>query len=61
MQRCSWHRRVVDEYTYLSGTVRTAVGGIQSYSTWILSGTPPVANFAEIKSFVVPFRRRACL
>ncbi|KAG0146890.1 hypothetical protein CROQUDRAFT_656689 [Cronartium quercuum f. sp. fusiforme G11] len=45
-----WHRRTIDEYTYLGGRERTAVGTIHSWSTWVLSGTPPVANFTEIKS-----------
>ncbi|PLW39290.1 hypothetical protein PCASD_05314 [Puccinia coronata f. sp. avenae] len=45
-----WRRRVIDEYTYLGGRERLAVGTIKSYSTWVLSGTPPVANFTEIKS-----------
>lgn len=45
-----WRRRVIDEYTYLGGRGRSAVGNIKSWSTWVLSGTPPVANFTEIKS-----------
>ncbi|MBW0476709.1 hypothetical protein O181_016424 [Austropuccinia psidii MF-1] len=45
-----WRRRVIDEYTYLDGRARLAVGTIHSWSTWVLSGTPPVANFTEIKS-----------
>ncbi|KAH9824209.1 hypothetical protein DFH28DRAFT_1216462 [Melampsora americana] len=45
-----WNRRTIDEYTYLSGREQLAVGTIHSWSTWILSGTPPVANFTEIKS-----------
>ncbi|POW22441.1 hypothetical protein PSHT_01345 [Puccinia striiformis] len=32
------------------GRERLAVGTIKSHSTWVLSGTPPVANFTEIKS-----------
>ncbi|KAI8447819.1 hypothetical protein BY996DRAFT_4592428 [Phakopsora pachyrhizi] len=45
-----WRRRVIDEYTYLGGRERLSVGSIKSWSTWVLSGTPPVANFTEIKS-----------
>ncbi|KAH9459035.1 hypothetical protein Pst134EA_019185 [Puccinia striiformis f. sp. tritici] len=45
-----WRRRVIDESTYLGGRERLAVGTIKSHSTWVLSGTPPVANFTEIKS-----------
>ncbi|KAI9629115.1 hypothetical protein H4Q26_018307 [Puccinia striiformis f. sp. tritici PST-130] len=45
-----WRQRVIDESTYLGGQEQLAVGTIKSHSTWVLSGTPPVANFTEIKS-----------
>ncbi|WAQ81418.1 hypothetical protein PtA15_1A759 [Puccinia triticina] len=44
----SWRRGVIDEYTYLGGRERLAVGTIKSCSTWVLSGKTPVANFTEI-------------
>ena len=44
-----WRRVVVDEFTYLKQSDRCVVLGLQSESRWVLSGTPPVGAFAEIK------------
>ncbi|KAK3237919.1 hypothetical protein CYMTET_52037, partial [Cymbomonas tetramitiformis] len=48
-----WGRVVVDEFTYLTGRERQAVLSLKAERRWCLSGTPPVGNFAEIKSMAV--------
>ena len=44
-----WRRVVVDEFTYLKSSDRCVVLGLKAEARWVLSGTPPVGAFAEIK------------
>lgn len=44
----------MDEFTYLNEAEHTSVLSLRSSSRWILSGTPPLDNFAKIKTFVAP-------
>ncbi|KAJ3185877.1 hypothetical protein HK101_009798 [Irineochytrium annulatum] len=45
-----WNRVVVDEFTYLDNRIHAvAVMGLQSSFRWILSGTPPLKDFHDIK------------
>ena len=44
-----WRRVVVDEFTYLKPSDRCVVLGLKAEARWVLSGTPPVGAFAEIK------------
>jgi hypothetical protein len=44
-----WRRVVVDEFTYLRSSDRCVVLGLKAEARWVLSGTPPVGAFAEIK------------
>jgi hypothetical protein len=47
-------RKVVDEYTYLSGRALSMVTKISADRHWVLSGTPPTHNFAAVK-FIAQF------
>ncbi|KAJ7180752.1 hypothetical protein C8R46DRAFT_985768 [Mycena filopes] len=43
-------RKVVDEYTYLDGKVHALVTNLTAERHWVLSGTPPVHDFAALKT-----------
>lgn len=45
-----FHRVVLDEYTYVDGKVLTTVTGLKATHRWVLSGTPPIHDFAAVKS-----------
>ncbi|KAJ3136566.1 hypothetical protein HK100_001549 [Physocladia obscura] len=49
----NWNRLVVDEFTYLANRIHAAVINMTSVNRWILSGTPPVKDFNDIKSVAV--------
>ncbi|EEP76121.1 predicted protein [Uncinocarpus reesii 1704] len=44
-------RLVIDEFTYSKERSYSAVLSIPARSKWILSGTPPLNDFADVKSF----------
>ncbi|KZO91677.1 hypothetical protein CALVIDRAFT_567992 [Calocera viscosa TUFC12733] len=48
-----FERLVVDEYTYLKDAPLAAVTKLSSAYRWVLSGTPPVHNFAAVKTIAV--------
>jgi hypothetical protein len=43
-------RIVVDEYTYLDGIVYAMVSNLCGDRQWVLSGTPPIHDFAAVKT-----------
>lgn len=43
-------RKVIDEYTYLEGKVHSMVTKLSADRQWVLSGTPPIHNFSELKT-----------
>ena len=43
-------RKVVDEYTYLDGKIHALVTRITADRHWVLSGTPPIHDFASVKT-----------
>jgi hypothetical protein len=43
-------RKVVDEYTYLEGKVHMLVTRLSADRHWVLSGTPPIHDFAAVKT-----------
>ncbi|KAJ4475050.1 hypothetical protein J3R30DRAFT_3777458 [Lentinula aciculospora] len=43
-------RVVIDEYTYLDGKVHALVNNLTAARHWVLSGTPPVHDFAALKT-----------
>ncbi|KAI0305877.1 hypothetical protein B0F90DRAFT_1694134 [Multifurca ochricompacta] len=43
-------RKVVDEYTYLDGKIHTMVTRLSADRHWVLSGTPPIHDFAAVKT-----------
>ncbi|OCH91470.1 hypothetical protein OBBRIDRAFT_812104 [Obba rivulosa] len=43
-------RKVVDEYTYLDGKILAMVTNLTAERHWVLSGTPPVHDFAALKT-----------
>jgi site-specific DNA-cytosine methylase len=43
-------RKVVDEYTYLDQRDVPTVQAIKSRCSWVLSGTPPLESFDDVKS-----------
>ncbi|SCZ92470.1 BZ3500_MvSof-1268-A1-R1_Chr5-2g07888 [Microbotryum saponariae] len=46
----SYERIVIDEFTYTDGPQLAAVHAIRARSRWILSGTPPLETFAQVKT-----------
>ena len=44
-----FQRIVVDEFTYLGEKERVSINSLSSLRRWILSGTPPLEDFADIK------------
>ena len=44
-----FHRKVIDEQTYVDSRQLVAIQSIVSCSTWILSGTPSLRFFADVK------------
>ncbi|KAL8691849.1 MAG: hypothetical protein Q9218_003010 [Villophora microphyllina] len=47
-----WDRVVLDEYTYLSETGYRLVATIVAVKRWVLSGTPKMADFEEVKQMI---------
>lgn len=43
-------RKVVDEYTYLQGKSHSLITKLTADRLWVLSGTPPVHDFAAVKT-----------
>lgn len=43
-------RKVVDEYTYLDGKIHSLATNITAERQWVLSGTPPIHDFAALKT-----------
>lgn len=46
----AFNRIVVDEFTYSDGAQIAAIHSVRARSRWILSGTPPLKNFSEVKT-----------
>lgn len=45
-----FQRMVVDEFTYLDQDKHTLLASIKARSKWLLSGTPPITEFTEIRN-----------
>ncbi|KZF20059.1 hypothetical protein L228DRAFT_233492 [Xylona heveae TC161] len=50
LQMFHFHRIIIDEFSYLDGRNHTCVRSLSSNIRWILSGTPPLDDFVDIKS-----------
>ncbi|SPO39060.1 uncharacterized protein PSFLO_04539 [Pseudozyma flocculosa] len=51
-----WNRVVVDEFHYIAEAADRTLAGVtslQARAKWILSGTPPTADFSDVKSIAV--------
>jgi site-specific DNA-cytosine methylase len=46
----SFARVVVDEYTYVTGQEGQVIANIQARCRWILSATPPLEDFTDVKT-----------
>lgn len=44
-----FNRVIIDEFTYVDQRCLSAVTKLESISTWVLSGTPPVSDFTAVK------------
>lgn len=44
-----FNRVIIDEFTYVDQRCLSAVTELESISTWVLSGTPPISDFAAVK------------
>jgi hypothetical protein len=42
-------RMVIDEYTYITGQESLTIPNLKAKSRWILSATPPLRDFADVK------------
>ena len=49
LEMFDWRRVVVDEFTYLQEFDRCVAVATKADSKWCLSGTPPLAEFSEVK------------
>ncbi|KAI9812586.1 MAG: hypothetical protein M1827_004575 [Pycnora praestabilis] len=49
-QMFHFDRLVIDEYTYIGGIDYTCVTSLRANARWVLSGTPPLEDFADIKT-----------
>ena len=49
-QMFSFNRVVIDEYTYADAKSYTLMTSLQATSRWVLSGTPPLDDFADVKT-----------
>ncbi|KAH8110784.1 hypothetical protein DFH11DRAFT_1708434 [Phellopilus nigrolimitatus] len=45
-----FERLVIDEYTYLDGKILSLVQKLTATRRWVLSGTPPIHDFASLKT-----------
>ncbi|KAI9793644.1 MAG: hypothetical protein M1816_007539 [Peltula sp. TS41687] len=52
-QMFHFNRLVVDEYTYLDGKNHTCITQLQANTRWVLSGTPPLGDFADVKTIAI--------
>ncbi|KAI9753984.1 MAG: peptide transporter ptr2 [Chaenotheca gracillima] len=52
-QMFKFQRLVVDEYTYAKDKNHTAITHISADLRWVLSGTPPLGDFADVKTIAV--------
>lgn len=43
-----FHRLVVDEYTYVNEKIYACITSLKAKNRWVLSGTPPLDDFADI-------------
>ncbi|KAH8923781.1 hypothetical protein BT69DRAFT_1281148 [Atractiella rhizophila] len=50
LQMFHFARLVVDEFTYLQGRQYEGIVNLEAESRWVLSGTPPLGDFASVKS-----------
>lgn len=50
MEMFHFARKVVDEYTYVEGQVHSLVTNLTAERHWVLSGTPPIHDFAALKT-----------
>jgi hypothetical protein len=48
-----FNRLVVDEFTYLKGQIHAGITSQKASSRWVLSGTPPLDDFADVKTISV--------
>ena len=46
----TFHRLVVDEYTYISQRQSSSINSLKASSRWALSGTPALGDFADVKN-----------
>jgi hypothetical protein len=48
-----FNRVVVDEFTYYKGQILAGITGLKGRARWVLSGTPPLGDFADVKTISV--------
>jgi hypothetical protein len=53
LQLFKFNRLVVDEFTYVKAENHTCISSMASTYRWVLSGTPPLSDFADVKSMAV--------
>lgn len=50
LQMFHFHRLVIDEYTYTEDNEMSLITSIQSSNRWVLSGTPRLGDFSDVKT-----------
>jgi hypothetical protein len=46
-----WNRVIIDEFTYTKDRAYPSMIAIPTRKRWILSGTPPLSSFADVKTY----------
>lgn len=49
-QMFRFNRLIIDEYTYVDAKAYAFMTSLQASSRWVLSGTPPLDDFADVKT-----------
>ncbi|KAJ7091441.1 hypothetical protein B0H15DRAFT_930158 [Mycena belliarum] len=50
LEMFNFARKIIDEYTYLDGKAYPLITNLTAERHWVLSGTPPVHDFAAVKT-----------
>ncbi|KAG8999653.1 hypothetical protein FRB94_003868 [Tulasnella sp. JGI-2019a] len=53
MELFHWNRVVTDEYTYVKDHALVLIPSLLASCRWVLSGTPPIGDFASVKTIAV--------
>lgn len=53
LQMFHFNRIIVDEFTYIKGQIHAGITSLHGRSRWVLSGTPGLEDFNDIKTMAL--------